>query len=300
VAADRLEASGVLAVLATGFYLGHFAADPDDAEGRLQSRSFWEVVELLVTGFAFGLIGLELTQVLPELRHHLLHPLIDAGIVCVVVIGVRIGWMLFAGLLSHTRQRIRTYAGAEPSGVRSWRESAVLAWSGMRGVVTVATALALPLDFPQRANILLIGFAVILVTLVLQGLTLPTLVRVLGVQASSERQRKAELTITGAAAEAALARLQELTDSGDVPPELYDRLQSWYQAVLNRMRSGEDRDDDPELARRLAMRHELVGLEAELLSAARRAVLAARQQGADPEAADHVLRRLDLRAIQRG
>jgi len=299
VVADRLEASGVLAVLATGFYLGHFASDPDDAEGRLQSRSFWEVVELLVTGFAFGLIGLELTQVLPELRHHLFHPLVDAGIVCAVVIGVRIGWMLLAGLLSRTRARIQVYSGVEPGGVRSWQESAILAWGGMRGVVTVATALALPLDFPQRANILLIAFGVILVTLVLQGLTLPALVRVLGVRASSEKQRKAELTIAGQAAKAALRRLTELTDSGDVPPELHDRLQAWYQAVLNRMKSSEDRDDDPEFARRLAMRHELVSLEAELLSAARRAVLEARQQGADPEAADHVLRRLDLRAIQR-
>ncbi|GAA4199896.1 cation:proton antiporter [Actinocatenispora rupis] len=300
VAADRLEASGVLAVLATGFYLGHYGADPDDAEGRLQSRSFWEVVELLVTGFAFGLIGLELTVVLNGLRGDITGPLIQAGIVCAVVIAVRIAWMLPAGWLSRARSRRKAGPGeAAPTTVGSWRESVVLSWSGMRGVVTVATALALPLDFPERSRILLISFAVILATLVLQGLTLPWLVRVLGVTASSDRQRKAERAIAGRAFEAALRRLNELVDSGEVPTEVSDRLRAWFTVVLGRMRRVEDGEDDPEMARRMALRHELVGLEAELLSVARREVLEERQRGADPAAADRVLRRLDLRSVQR-
>lgn len=308
--AERLSASGVLAVLATGFYLGHHASDPEDAEGRLQGRSFWQVVELLVTGFAFGLIGIELTEVLPELHHGLARTLGRAGIICAVVIGVRMLWMLPAGwLAAHRRARAAAAGSADPAASShepgNWRETVVLSWAGMRGVVTVATALALPLRtdsgaaFPQRADILLVSFAVILATLVVQGLTLPVLVRRLGVTASTEKRRERERAIAARAARAALARLNSLQEAGEVPIELADRLRAWYQSVLARMRT-EDETEDPDAERRHALRHQLVELESELLSVARREVLALRQQGADPEAADHVLRRLDLRAVQHG
>jgi monovalent cation/hydrogen antiporter len=305
-AAERLAASGVLAVLATGFYLGHYAADPDDAEGRLQGRSFWQVVELLATGFAFGLIGIELTEVLPDLHEGIARTLGRAGLICAVVIVVRILWMLPAGWLA-ARRRARAAAAGRPADVSqpgSWRETVVLSWAGMRGVVTVATALALPLrtdagkPFPQRADILLVSFAVILATLVVQGLSLPALVRRLGVTASSEKARERERAIAAKAAKAALARLNSLEETGDVPPELADRLRAWYQSVLGRMRT-EDEIEDPDAERRQVLRHQLVELESELLSVARREVLTLRQHGADPEAADHVLRRLDLRAVQR-
>lgn len=306
VAADRLQASGVLSVLAAGFYLGHYGADPDDADRRLSGQAFWDVVELLVTGFAFGLIGIELTHVIAARHFPLGQALWQAAAVCAVVVVVRLLWILPAGWLSAWRVKRRAADGDADMTPGSWRDSLVLAWSGMRGVVTIATALALPLTihggapFPQRSRILLIAFAVILVTLVAQGLTLPALVRRLGVTASSESRRRAERAIAAKAAQAALDRLNELIEEGQVPDEVGERMRNWYQITLGRMRTAEDTpvDDDPRTEQRMALRHQLREIEAELLAVARRSVLTERnERGADPAAADRVLRRLDLRSV---
>jgi CPA1 family monovalent cation:H+ antiporter len=167
--AEEVHASGVVAVVVVALQLRRLG-DADEAAERLTQRSFWDVVELLVTGVAFGLIGLDLRQVVTEAGDALPSMLGHAAIVCAVVVGVRVLWMLGAYLVVRR--------SPDPSAApRTVREAVVLAWCGMRGLATLALALSLPATvdggapFPGRVEITLIACAVLVVTLQLPGFT---------------------------------------------------------------------------------------------------------------------------------
>lgn len=175
--------SGVLAVLTTALFLAEHTADADDVLGRLTGRTFWEIVDTLVTGVAFGLIGLELHNVFGTADGRRLEMAGWALAVVAVVVGVRLLYLLPATWLA---KRLHTRRDVSEEIPTSWRETVIMWWAGMRGVASVALALAIPLKtddgkpFPGRDEIVFIAFAVIMVTLVFQGLTLPWLVRRLG------------------------------------------------------------------------------------------------------------------------
>lgn len=175
----------------------------------------------------------------------------------------------------------------------------------MRGVVTLATALALPVtvegggDFPQRNRLIVLAFGVIIVTLLLQGLTLPLLVRALGVQAPVGEEAAAERKLTRAALDAERERLAEIRRTDDVEDDLVDEALAALDALQHRLDSvpPEQHDADAEQRRRRTTR--LAELEAEMLAAARRSVIDARRApGTDPRVTDEVLSRLDARGIQ--
>ncbi|GAA1832850.1 Na+/H+ antiporter [Pseudonocardia ailaonensis] len=303
LAAEEAHASGVVAVVVVALQLRRLS-DADEAADRLVQRSFWDVVELLVTGIAFGLIGLDLRQVVEQAGDDLPRMLGHAGIVCLVVLGVRAVWMTAASVLfRHSK---------DPSaGPRAGREALVIAWCGMRGLATLALALSLPVQtaagepFPARVELTLIAVSVLVVTLLVPGFTLPTLVRLLGVAESAETEERAEQDIVRRARRAALqrmtARLDEERDeslSEEVETAMRDRL-----GRLDSVLSGESLTED-ERQRLLALRERrdlMQRIEADALGAARAEVLAARREpGVDPEAADRVLRRLDLRTVLLG
>ncbi|BCJ74052.1 Na+/H+ antiporter [Catellatospora sp. IY07-71] len=279
LAADAAHASGVLAVLAAGFWLGATRADPDDVAGRLSGRNFWDVIEQLVTGFTFGLIGLEFVQALDDLGADLWAYSRFALLICLTLVVVRFAWMFgMSGLIRRLRAR-------DPADVPvSWGETLLVAWAGMRGVVTIATALALPRDFPGRTQIVFVAAVVAVVTLLLPGMTLPWLARRTGLTTGAQRRREAEREIIAAAQEAALRRLAELRADGTVGPETARRLEEWQRAVLL-----DEEAEDEDWVRR---RRQVGEVRAELLAAARAEVLDRRER--EPEAADDVLRRLDL------
>lgn len=292
LAAEELHASGVVAVVVAALQMRRLA-DADEAADRLVQRSFWDVVELLVTGVAFGLIGLDLRAVVSEVGTDLPRVLGHAAIVCGVVVVVRALW-LTAGW-----QIIRARRDPE-SAPRTGREVVVLTWCGMRGLATLALALSLPAVTPARAELTLIAVAVLMVTLLLPGFTLPTLVRLLGVSETAEAEEKAEQRISMRGHRAALnAMTTALRKQPDLPEEVQAALRERV-GRLDAVLSGESLSED-ERARFRAIRdrrHVLAAIEAQALTAARVEVLAARREpGVDPEAADRVLRRLDLRTV---
>jgi monovalent cation/hydrogen antiporter len=318
LAADALHASGVIAVVVAALQLRQHS-DADASEARLTGAAFWNVVEMLVTGVAFALIGLELRIVIGQADRSLGTILAHAGIVCGVVVGVRLLWMGLA-LLSIRAGRPTPAARAVPA---TPGEALVLAWAGMRGLATLALALALPttLDtgapFPDRAELVIVACSVLVVTLVGPGVTLPVLVRVLGLREDADVAAEAERGMAARARRAALDELATIDRAAlGVDDEQGEQVLDELRARFARMGAAlsgddvprpQDADDDRDvdyrerLARLNRRREQWGRLQAVALAAARREVVAARSEpGTDPEVADRVLRRLDVRTLARG
>ncbi|MEV4100935.1 Na+/H+ antiporter [Nonomuraea sp. NPDC049649] len=300
--AQQLHGSGVLAVLTTAFYLDERVTDPDDVSGRLVASAFWQVVETLVTAVAFGLIGLQL-RALFGIAGQLGEVLVWSAAVLGVLSAVRLLWLLPATWLA------RKTHGGRPGGAMvtlGRRETVVMWWSGMRGVLSVALALAIPLEtadgspFPQRPVLVFIGFTVILTTLVVQGLTLPWLVSRLGVKAGTAAERELEKRLAAEAVSAAKRRLKEIDEMEELPADVLDAANR-RMADLGRRISPEGAHEERRAAyAKRAERSELVRrVQAEMMSAARQAVLDARRDpAANPQVVSRVLNQLDVRSLR--
>ncbi len=232
VLADRVGASGVLAVVTTGVALGARSAGVFSPEVRLQSEAFWSLLDLLLNAVLFVLLGLEVRRVLADTPDLGVGPLLLYGAaVLAVVVVVRVTWQFVVPPpLYWLRERLgsRTRRSTAP-------ERLVLGWTGMRGAISLAAALALPLDsgdgpFPARSLLVYLTVCVVLGTLVVQGLTLPLLLRRLGLSgddAGVRAQREARLAL----ADVALARLDELEARGEASSRGVAPLrQVWQQA----------------------------------------------------------------------
>ena len=178
--AEAVGASGVLAVVTAGVYIGRNSSHYFTAEVRTLSLSFWRIVEFLLNGLAFILIGLQVRKVYFELGDYPLAELLwDTFAIALCVIIVRLLWVFPSAYVPRLLiPSIRKGAPAPP-----WQEVAVIGWAGIRGVDSLATALAVPLvvsaggSFPQRSLVIFLSFGVILSTLILQGFSLPLLIR---------------------------------------------------------------------------------------------------------------------------
>lgn len=228
--AERLHVSGVLAVVSVGIYLGWHGPLILSARYRLQAFAVWQMVVFLLNGFVFITIGLQLPGILHALREESLTGLIRNGLlVSGTVVLVRIAWVVLATYLPRSfSKKLRARYPSPP-----WREVVMVAWTGMRGVVSLAAAFALPFvlyngtPFPGRNYILFLTFCVILTTLVFQGLTLPFVIRKLGIKddgATDEEERTARL----AANDAALALLDDMAKRDGISPDLVSRLRAEY------------------------------------------------------------------------
>ncbi|MER6912929.1 Na+/H+ antiporter [Streptomyces sp. NPDC000594] len=303
VLAEELHGSGVLAVLTTALFLAEHTADADDVAGRLAGNTFWQIVDTLVTGVAFGLIGLELRTVIVTVDGRMDRLLLWGALITGVVVLVRLLWLLPATWLAQRLHSRRDYDEDIPV---SWRETVVMWWSGMRGVASVSLALAIPLltdsgtPFPGRDEIVFIAFVVILTTLVLQGLTLPWLVRRLGVRADIGAERELEHSLALRAARAARHRLREIEEVEQLPDDVSERLQRGAYEVGARISPDIVDEDRREWYHHRSERaRTLRRIQREMLSAARHEVLAARSEpGIDPEVVDRVLRHLDVRSLR--
>ncbi|MDB5100296.1 MAG: Na+/H+ antiporter [Cyanobacteria bacterium RYN_339] len=295
--AEALGVSGVLAVVTSGLWIGRQAAEVLAATTRVASRALWEMVDFLLNGLLFLLVGLQLRTILHEPLPHGLAMLAAFGVViAITVIATRIAWVYPATYLPRwlsLRLRQRDPLPA-PKNVF------VLAWTGMRGGISLAAALALPTvlasgqPFPGRGEIVVLTFIVILCTLVVQGLTLPLVIRRLGVQADGSEEREADEARL-MAARAGLARLDALAEADDIALEVFEPLQRHYQEEINRLCVECGIEPDPNYAQRIAtMDH----MWREALEAERQAMVRLRDEGAiGDDVLNELLAELDRQVV---
>jgi Na+/H+ antiporter len=286
--AEALDVSGVLAAVTVGVFMGWHTPELTTPQMRLQGVAVWEIVFFLLNALLFTLVGLQLPVILDSLSGYSTWELIGyALLVNLAVVAARFAWIFVSMYLPHLlRARFR---GLDPAP--SWQAKVVLAWSGMRGAVSLAAALALPLttdagpQFPDRELIVFLTFAVILGTLVVQGLTLPGLIHVFDLE-DDHLEEKEDTKARIHAAEAALARLEELIDEDWVREDTADRLRRMYGFRRSRFQERIDEEADGSIEQRSSDYQRLLR---ELLDAERQAVLELRRER---RISDDVMRRV--------
>ncbi|MGW5846746.1 Na+/H+ antiporter [Streptomyces sp. NPDC055254] len=290
-AAERVHASGVLAVVVVALYIGHRNWQVDFAT-RLQEEAVWKVVAFVLESVVFALIGLQLPVVLQGLGEYR-GP--DAAwyalAVFLAVVVSRFVWVFPATFVP--RWMSRRIREREPG--TDWKAPVIVGWAGMRGVVSLAIAFSVPMYVPHRNLILFLTFTTVIGTLVVQGLTLPPLIRMLNLPPRDVRaETLAEAQAQSEASRAAEERLAELLaePANALPPPLADRLRTVLErrrnAVWERLgevnpETGESADD---VYRRLA--REMIAAEREVFVALRDG------RRIDDEMLRGLLRRLDL------
>jgi CPA1 family monovalent cation:H+ antiporter len=291
--AERLGVSGVLAVVTAGLYLGRRMPELLTFKTRLQGGPVWEMVEFLLNGFVFILIGLQLPGVLHALSDdHIPIPrlIYFALLISLAVIVIRILWVFPAAYLP--RLIFKKIRRRDP--YPKWQHVTIIGWTGMRGVVSLAAALAIPLTldetpggtpFPGRDLILFLTFVVILATLVVQGLSLPLLIRWLGIKDDGSmeiEEREARLK----ANQAALARLNEIGENEPAKADALQRLRVEYEDHIRQVEGAEAENAGTPLR---LFSSEFERLSYEALQVERRTILKLRNEDA---IADEVLRRI--------
>jgi monovalent cation/hydrogen antiporter len=270
IPAEAAGVSGVLAAVTVGVYLGWRSPELSTPAMRLEARAVWETLVFVVNALLFTLVGMQLQPILDALGERSTASLLgDAVLVVGTVMLVRIAWVLATG-----------------------PRPAIVGWMGMRGAVSLAAALALPLQtdagaaFPERELIIFLTFCVILGTLVLQGLTLPAVIRRYRLEEDGlEAKENTKARIH--AAEAALERLDELLDEEWVRPETAERLRGLYNFRRSRFAARLDGEDDGAIEQQSA---DFQRLRRELLEAERAAVVGLRREG---RISDDVMRRVE-------
>jgi Na+/H+ antiporter len=283
-----LHFSGVLAVVTTGLYLGRKSPTITSSGTRLQGFATWELISFLLNGLIFIMIGLQLGRVVGSLDDYSLGQLaLYAALVSLTVILVRVFWVFPATYVP--RWASRRLRERDPSP--SWRSVSIIAWTGMRGVISLAAALALPLEtvsgvqFPKRDLIIFLTFCVILATLVVQGLSLPLLIRALGLE-DDHIGEKEETHGRISVADAALERLEELKVEDWVREDTAERVQGLYNYRRNRFASRFDGDHDGVEERSAAYQRLMI----ELLIAQRQRLIRMRDDG---KIGDEVMHRIE-------
>jgi Na+/H+ antiporter len=295
IPADALGASGILATVTAGLYMGIVGPKILPNRVRLQGYFVWDILDFIVNAILFVLIGLQLRTVVDGLSGYSAGELaLYALAVSVAVAGVRLAWFFSTPYLIRALDRRPAQRARRVSA--SWR--LIVAWSGMRGAVSLAVALALPLStdagdaFPQRDLIIFLTFAVIFFTLVVQGLSLPMLLRRLGVTSGGEEADE-ELRARLVATKAALVQIDAFAEEPWTRDDTVDRMRRFYEYRKRRYaaRAGKIEDDEGYEDRSAAYQQTLQLV----LTAQREALLKMRSDGElSNEAMNRILRELDL------
>jgi CPA1 family monovalent cation:H+ antiporter len=280
--AERLGLSGVVAAVVAGLYVGRRSSRVLGSDTRILGSAAWEIVIFQLNGFAFVLLGLALPELLAALSERPPAELLRLGLlVSGAAILARIVWVFPAVYVPRFLSASLRAADPYPPV----RIPFILGWSGMRGVVSLAAALALPIGFPERDLILFLTFCVIVATLVGQGLSLPWLIRRLGLSADDGDDVE-ERAARQASAEAALRELDVMRKAWPSHLPLVDQLETTYRHRLEHLPTA-----DP--ATEAAFDQELVEHEQirrSVLTAEREAVISLRDRGV---ISDDVLRRVE-------
>ncbi len=249
IPADQLGVSGVLAVVTCGLVLGFRAPEIASPESRMQGFALWSILTFLLNATLFILIGLQLPTIVDGLSGRPMGEVVGyAAVVCGVVIVMRFVWINTITVVIRTLDRRESQRARRST----WRERTIGGWAGMRGAVSLAAALALPLHtnggepFPGRNLILFITFSLILVTVVGQGLTLPWVIRRLGVVEDGADEENEEVKARLVIAKAALDRVDELEGEDWTRDGTIERVRALYSFRKRRfaIRAGKIEDED--------------------------------------------------------
>lgn len=296
VGAEHVNGSGVLAVLVLGLYLRTFGHSAITSGGWLLGRAVWSYADFLITSLVFALLGFELISVIRSTSVTMSTVWLALLVVGTLVV-FRAAWIFPASWLARLRARRKDLP--VPS---NWRESAVVSWAGMRGVVTVATALALPTlvssgdALPKHNELVAVALACVLLTLVVQGLTLTPLTRLLGVGSDADEAKEIS-SLRLRATDAALAHIRE--KEGDIDDDVQQAAIAQYEGYLaaqqrmEQARSGGDSDQTEQRGRALE------SLLSRASDVERQLVLRERRHGeVSAGAADEVLGDIENRALR--
>ena len=298
VPADAIGASGILATVTAGIYMGIRGPQILPSRTRLEGYFVWDILDFIINAILFVLIGLELRAVTGELSGYPAGTLAGYALaVTGVVVGTRLAWMFTVPYLIRAIDR-RAVQRTRRVGAR-WR--LVIGWSGMRGAVSLAVALALPFTtgtgagFPKRNLIVFLTFAVIFFTLVGQGLSLPVLIRRLGLSdggADADEELRGRL----AAARAALAQIDALAREDWTPDDKVQRMRELYEYRKRRLAAQAGKIEDDGYEDRSQAYQQMVQF---VLAAQREALLRMRSEGKlSNEVMIRIMLELDLQESQ--
>ena len=299
VVAESVHASAVLACVVGGLRMRQYFSGAVAPATRLQARAVWELLIFILNGVIFILIGLQLGALRDAVPAGQFGPiLIAGGLVSATVIAVRFIWVPLATLIP--RWLSAALRARDP--MPPWSGLFLISWTGMRGIVTLAAALALPVTtstgapFPFRTEIILISFMVILVTLVLQGLSLPPILRLLRIEQDHGLERE-ETMAREHAATAALNRLDQVMQENWATSEQVERVRLPYSRRLERFaRVGLAEDKAASGTNEVIQR-----LQHETLTAERMALIGLRNDGTiSDEVLHHLEQELDVAALHLG
>lgn len=282
-AAEALHASGVLAVVTCGIYLARRSVHFFSPGVRIQATAVWDALSFVLNGVIFLLIGLQLPRVLAGIREDSVAALIRLALLfSLLVIALRLLWVFPSARISW---RIRTMLLRQKEPPPPRRGIFLIGWTGMRGVIALAAAMSLPFGFPHRDVIVFLTFCVIVVTLVVQGLTLPWIIRVLRLQASTgidPEEHEARRTIL----EEALRHLERIRErDSERFADVYDDVAQHYRTRLDTL-EGEGADEHGSAAEHVVRYQDI---SRELLRLERDTAVALRNEG---KISDDVLRRV--------
>ncbi|HYI81893.1 MAG TPA: Na+/H+ antiporter [Acetobacteraceae bacterium] len=294
IAAEHLHGSGVLAAVACGLVLGEKQHAAFTARTRVEATAVWNFVEFVLTALVFILIGLQLRDLIGRLERYNPWDLAGLGLaVSAALILGRFAWVFAATWLP----RALSPSLRERDPMPPWTHTTVVAWAGMRGVVSLAAALALPAEFPGRDLLLFLAFCAILVTLVIQGTTLAPLIRHLGVSAPADEPENPVATAEAGAARrtataAAIAAVTEKVDD----PEYAEAAQEVLRDLRARAeRADHLREDAEGGAQRLSVQ---LGLRLTAIEAARAKLLEEHKDELESDAVTALVAELDLEEEQ--
>ncbi|GAA3334880.1 Na+/H+ antiporter [Amorphoplanes nipponensis] len=270
IVAERLHTSSIVAVVVAGLYLGHRIPYLLSATSRLQMDAVWRLITFLLEGVVFLLVGLQIRDLIGRIERDLATTVTVTAAVFATLVLVRFAWMYPATYLARLIPRIRAREERPPPSVPT-----VIAWAGMRGVVTLAAALTLPFsdevknaDYPRELFVF-VAFATIVLTLLIQGTTLPMLSRRLGVREDTTAEDAlAEAGVQHAASRAALERLEAAADGA--PASVVDRLRALTDSRANNAweRLGSQQQETPSAAYG-RLRREMIRAERQVFKIAR-------------------------------
>jgi monovalent cation/hydrogen antiporter len=294
--AEALGVSAVLAAVTAGIWLGWRSPQLITPQTRIQAYAFWEILVFVLNAALFTLVGLQLPMIVERIADDFSAGQLAgyAAAVTLTVIAVRFAWVFPATYLP--RKLLRSVREEDPAP--PWTTTFLVAFTGMRGAVSLAAALAIPqvtdagAPFPQRDLIIFLVYVTILVTVVLQGLALAPLIRMLGVQDDGADAERREAKARIKAARAAIARIDAIGDEDWVRPESAERLRRLYEFRVRRFAARFD-DGDPGEIEDGSQAYQR--LRREILDAEREEIVRLRNTGAINDQLMHRIERdLDL------